>query len=147
MQPLIPTPKKSPLQVCYTFFSLQCLWNLDCIIHTVRGLPWWHRGWSVCLQCRRPGFDPWVRKIRWRRKWQSTPVLLPGKSHGWRSLIGYSPWCRRVGHDWATSLSLLISKTFSQIRKSVPKCNANYISKFHIFLRHSAFIKKQIFVQ
>ena len=38
-------------------------------------------------------FDPWVRKIRWRRKWQPTPVLLPGKSHGWRSLIGYSPWC------------------------------------------------------
>ena len=28
----------------------------------------------------------------WRRKWQPTPVLLPGKSHGWRSLIGYSPW-------------------------------------------------------
>jgi len=37
-------------------------------------------------------FDPWVRKICWRRKWQPTPVLLPGKSHGWRSLIGYSPW-------------------------------------------------------
>ena len=28
----------------------------------------------------------------WRRNWQSTPALLPGKSHGWRSLIGYSPW-------------------------------------------------------
>ena len=92
----------------------------------------------------RPGFNPWDGKISWKRKWQPTPVFLPGKSHGWRSLVGYSPWCRRVGHDWATSLSLLISKTFSQIRKSVPKCNANYISKFHIFLRHSAFIKKQI---
>ena len=34
-------------------------------------------------------------KIPWRRKWQSTPVLLPGKSHGWRSLIGYSPWGRK----------------------------------------------------
>ena len=31
----------------------------------------------------------------WRRKWQPTPVLLPGKSHGWRSLIGYSPWGRK----------------------------------------------------
>ena len=31
----------------------------------------------------------------WRRKWQSTPVLLPGKSHGWRSLVGYSPWDRK----------------------------------------------------
>ena len=38
--------------------------------------------------CRRPGFDPWVGKILWRRKWQPTPVLLPGKSHGWRSVVG-----------------------------------------------------------
>ena len=37
-------------------------------------------------------FDPWVRKIPWRRKWQPSPVLLPGESHGWRSLVGYSPW-------------------------------------------------------
>ena len=36
--------------------------------------------------------DPEVGKILWRRKWQPTPVLLPGKSHGWRSVIGYSPW-------------------------------------------------------
>ena len=43
-------------------------------------------------QCRRRGFDSWVGKISWRRKWQSTPVFLPGKSHGWRSLAGYSPW-------------------------------------------------------
>ena len=34
------------------------------------------------LQCRRPGFDTWVRKIPWRRKWQPTPVFLPGESHG-----------------------------------------------------------------
>ena len=55
-------------------------------------LPWWLRGQSICLQCRRPGFDPWVRKIPWRRKWQPTPVPLPGKSHGQRSLVDYSPW-------------------------------------------------------
>jgi len=36
-----------------------------------------------------------VRKIPWRRKWQSTPVLLPGKSHGLRSLVGYSSWGRK----------------------------------------------------
>ena len=41
----------------------------------------------ICLQCRRPGFDPWVGKIPWRRKWQPTPVLLSRKSHGWRSLV------------------------------------------------------------
>ena len=37
-------------------------------------------------------FHPWLRKIPWRRKWQPTPVFLPGKSHGHRSLVGYSPW-------------------------------------------------------
>ena len=41
---------------------------------------------------KRRGFDPWVEKIPWRRrKWQPTPVLLPGESHGQRSLEGYSP--------------------------------------------------------
>ena len=43
-------------------------------------------------QWRRGGFDPWVGKIPWRRKWQPTLVFLPGKSHGQRSLAGYSPW-------------------------------------------------------
>ena len=41
------------------------------------------------------GFHPWVRKIPWRRNWQLTPVFLPGKSHGQRSLAGYSPWGRQ----------------------------------------------------
>ena len=41
-----------------------------------------------------------------RRQWRPTPVLLPGKFHGRRSLVGCSPWGRWVGHDWATSLSL-----------------------------------------
>ena len=49
---------------------------------------------SIC-QCRRPKFDPWVGKIPWRKEWPPTPVLLPGKSHGQRSLVGYSPWGRK----------------------------------------------------
>ena len=40
-------------------------------------------------------FDPWVGKISWRRKWQPTPIFLPGKSHGRRSLVGYCPWGRK----------------------------------------------------
>ena len=43
-----------------------------------------------------------VRKIPWRRKWQTTPVFLPGKSHGQRNLVGYSLGSQRVRHDWAT---------------------------------------------
>ena len=47
---------------------------------------------SLTSQCRRPGFDPWVGKIPWRRKWQPTPVFLPGESCGQRILVGYSSW-------------------------------------------------------
>ena len=47
---------------------------------------------GACLQCRRPGFHPWVGKIPWGRKWQPTPVSLAGKFHGQRSLVGCSPW-------------------------------------------------------
>ena len=44
---------------------------------------------------RRPGFDRWVGKNTWRIKWHPTPVLLPGKSHGQKSLVGYGPWGRK----------------------------------------------------
>ena len=47
----------------------------------------------------------WVGKIPWRRKWQPTPVLLPGESHGGRSLVGYSPW----GHKELDTTELLHS--------------------------------------
>ena len=40
------------------------------------------------MQCRRPGFDPWVRKSPWKRKWQPTPIFLPGKSRVQRNLAG-----------------------------------------------------------
>ena len=55
---------------------------------------------ASCLQCRRPGFDPWIRKIPWRRKRQPAPIFLPGKSHGLRSLVGYSPRGRK---EWDTT--------------------------------------------
>ena len=67
------------------------------------GLLWWIRRQRTCLPME-TRFDPWVRKIPpWRRKWQHTAVFLPGKSHGQRSLVGYSPWGRkRVRHNLAT---------------------------------------------
>ena len=58
------------------------------------GLPW-RLGSGIRLQCRRREFDPWARKITWRRKWQPTPVLLPGNSRGQRSPAGCSPWGHR----------------------------------------------------
>ena len=55
------------------------------------GLPRWHSGKESACQCKRHRFDPWVGKSPWRRKWQPTPVFWPRKSHGQRSLVGYSP--------------------------------------------------------
>ena len=72
-------------------------------------LPWWVRQQSVCLQCERPRFNPWVGKIPWRRKWQPTPVLLPRTFHGLRSLVGYSPWGRRES-DMTEQLRFLVTQ-------------------------------------
>ena len=49
-------------------------------------LSWWLRQYRICLKHGRPRFDPWVRKIPWRRNWQLSPVFLPGESHGQRNL-------------------------------------------------------------
>ena len=67
------------------------------------GLPRWLSGRESACQCRRHrrlGFDPWVGKIPLSREGQSTPIFLPEKSHGQRSLVGYS--YKRVEHDWET---------------------------------------------
>ena len=55
---------------------------------------------------RRPGSNPWVRTMPWRRKWQPTPVFLTVDFHGERSLVGCSPWGLRVGHDCVLTHSL-----------------------------------------
>ena len=53
---------------------------------------------KISLQCGRLRFHPWVGKILWRREWQPIPVFLSGKSHGQRSLGGYSPkGCEELG--------------------------------------------------
>ena len=57
------------------------------------------------MACRGPRFDPWVRKIPWRRKWQPTPVFLPGEFHGQRSLAGYGPRGRKES-DMSERLTL-----------------------------------------
>ena len=88
-------------------FHIKDSW-IPCLIilaglYALGGLPWWLSGKEPSCQCRRPGFNPWVRKVSCRRKWQPTPVFLPGKSHGQRILEGSSPWGRKVGYDWVTN--------------------------------------------
>ena len=62
---------------------------------TIKGFPAGNSGREPAGRCsrhERRWFDPWVGKIPWRRKWQATPVFLPGKPCGQRSLVGYNPW-------------------------------------------------------
>ena len=72
---------------------------------------------KICLPSRRCGFNPWVNKIPWKRKWQLTPVFLPRKSHGQGILLGYSPWvCKRVRCNSATKQQQILIVIQSQYR-------------------------------
>ena len=70
----------------FFFLVIFVLWNLGTsqVVLVKKNLP--------ATAGDRFGFDPWVGKIPWRRKWQPTSVFLPGESHGQRSLASYSPW-------------------------------------------------------
>ena len=85
---------------------------------------WCFPGGSVVqysCQCRGCRFDPWVRKIPWRRKWQPTPVFLPGQFHGQRSLVGCSPWgCKRVGHNLVTKQQQVTNNIKPDLDVSTP---------------------------
>ena len=75
--------------------------SLDQSVDTLR-LPRWLCSKEPTCQCRGPkrhGFDPWARKIPWRRAWQPTSVFLSRESLGQRNLAGYSPWGCKVRHD------------------------------------------------
>ena len=89
-----------------------CKWNsiFEKAIYIYKKLNWGFPGGSVVKNppamqetSRRHGFDPWVRKIPWRRTWQPTPVFLPGEFQRQRSVAGYSPWGhKRVGQDFVS---------------------------------------------
>ena len=75
-------------------------------------LPRWLPGKTICLPMQDCRFHAWVGQSPWRRKWQFTPVFLPWKSQGQRSLMDYSPWgSRRVRHSVHTFYSLDILRT------------------------------------
>ena len=68
----------------------------DISIGVTCGLPGDLDSKRICLQCRKPGFNPWIGKI-WRSKWQPNPAFLNGESHGKRRLAGYGPWVTKSG--------------------------------------------------
>ena len=80
----------------------------------VSELSTWFSGKESTCQCRRfrrLRFDPWVRKIPWRRKWQPSPVFLPGKSHGQKRLAAYSPQGRKELDGTERAHALLVLPT------------------------------------
>ena len=80
---------------CWVISTLRPLWIT--LLWQVKSLP-------AMQETQEMQFDPWVGKIPWRRQWQPTPVFLPEKSHGQRSLAGHSPWDHR-GSDTTEQLS------------------------------------------
>ena len=91
---------KNPFNCALRSFHLTFNWKQS--IHEVKTRVLWEqvvskfpggtRGKGPIGLCRRCGFNPWIGKIPWRRKWQPIPVFLPGEPHGQRSLAGSSPW-------------------------------------------------------
>ena len=93
------------------------IYSLTTLGQTLEFLPWCSGKESTC-QCRRSKrceFDPWVGKMAWRRKLQPTLVFLPGKFHGQKSLVNYSPWGHkesdRTEHTRRQESSYLLSNT------------------------------------
>ena len=82
----------------YKLILVSVRWKLKKYLEKIKqkkkkttGFSWWLKQWRICLQCQRPGFNPWVGNIPWRRKRQPTLVPLPRELHGQRRLTGYSP--------------------------------------------------------
>ena len=71
---------------------------------------------------RRCRFDPWVRKIPWRKAWQLTPIFLPGESHGQRSLVGYSPCVAELDTTEVTKHNVIINIRDKNSSCLIPKC-------------------------
>ena len=101
LSPVIPQYRVKILKSMKTATNIPHHTNFYKTSTQSRGLPRWLSGKKIyryryryryACQCRRCGFDTWVGKIPWRRKWLPTSVFLPGKSHGQSNLVGYSPW-------------------------------------------------------
>ena len=109
------------------------------------GLPWWLNGKESTCQCRRQGFHPWVRKIPWRRKWQPTPVFLPGESHGQSSLEGYSPWGLKeldTNYRLKNSNHSTSSNTYNQVEYTFFSGGCGTFTKIGQMLGHKASLSK-----
>ena len=120
-----------------TSLSLSLLWE---------GLHWWLSGKESAYYFKRHGFDPWIRKMTWRRKWQPTPVLLPGKSHGQteeprglqslRSQRGRHNLLTKQQLPWETPLSTTM----------LCLCSVHFIFNFTVSSHFQSYLGQRLFL-
>ena len=106
--------------IYFSCFILKGKWRIS-FLRKDQGGAVWNRQTFTGLQCGRPGFNPLVGRISWRRKWLPTPVFLPGKSYGRRSLVGYSPRVAKSQirlSDFTFVLFKLVLEKWSSIGKA-----------------------------
>ena len=118
-----------------SFFECWVLLQLLLLVKLMflSGLPWWLNGKESACQCRRHGFNPWVGKIPWRRKWQPTLVFLSGKSLGQRIMADCHPWDRkRFGQDLVAKRWCFFLATCLQICRCKWKNDHTHIYDFLI---------------
>ena len=102
-----------------------------------------------CRRHKRCRFDPWVRKIPWRRMpWQPTPVFLPGESHGQRSLADYSPWgCKESDTTERLTLYTLlkvISKTLGSTNPYDSNTELGWYENKHVLLLQKHYLESEM---
>ena len=111
--------------------------SFNLILRLTNGLPRWPSGKESACQYRRwkkGGFDSWVRRIPWCRKWQPSPVFLPEKFHGQRSLVGYSPGSHKELNRAEHTHKVTIIKTVELAKKwntQINRTKSNSVEKFN----------------
>ena len=106
-------------RVGHDWTTTKCIYT-----HTTFGLSWWLRWLRICLQCRRPGFDPWVGETSWRREWATHSSIL-----AWRI-----PWTEEPGR-----LQFMGSQSQTQLRDFLSPTSFIYI---YIWVNHFAVHEK-----
>ena len=106
------------------------------------GFPSGTSGKEPTCQCRRHkrhGFNPWVGKVPWRRAGQPTPVFLPVEFNRQMSLVGYSPWGRRAGHNWSNLAHTRTRLIQPMMSKPLFQENYYFLTKQVWSLQHHTF--------
>ena len=104
--------------------------------------PWCPSGKESGCQCRKHRIDSWITQISWRREWLPTEVFLPGKSHGQRSLAGYSPW----GHKDSDLIWQLNNKNNKEVEGwEVVSCFFRAVTKFKKLVKRAAIMTVPVY--